>query len=95
MLPLLGPTNLRDGIGRIGETVAYYPNELITDSDGAAISLSALDLIDTRASLLSFDKVLESQVDQYSFIKSAFETNRINKIYDGKPPEAIEEDIDF
>ena len=95
MLPFLGPTNLRDGIGRIGETVVYFPNEVITnDSDSAAAALTVLDIVDSRASLLSFDKVLESQVDQYNFIKSTFESNRINNIYDGKPPET-KEDIDF
>ncbi len=95
MLPILGPTNLRDGLGRLGQTAVYYPNELITNSDTAAIGLSILDGIDTRASFLVFDDVLESQLDQYSFIKSTFEDNRINKIYDGTPPDAPEEDFDF
>lgn len=95
MLPLLGPTNLRDGFGRIGETIAYYPNEIITDSDGAAIALTALDVVNTRASLLGLDPVLESQLDQYNFIKSAYESNRINNIYDGSPPQQAEDDLDF
>ena len=95
MLPLLGPTNLRDGIGRIGETAVYYPNEIITDSDGAAIALTVLDVVDNRAELLPLDDLLESQVDQYSFVKSAYESNRVNKIYDGKPPQQTDEDLDF
>lgn len=95
MLPFLGPTNLRDGIGRLGETVAYFPNEIITDSDSVTIGLTALDVIDTRASFLPFDDVLNSQLDQYSFIKNSYETDRINKIYDGSPPEESEEDYDF
>jgi len=95
MLPLLGPSNLRDGLGRLGETVTYYPNRIITDSDGAALALTALDVIDTRASLLSLDSTLEAQLDQYDFIKSAYEGNRITNIYDGKPPQTIEDDLDF
>lgn len=96
MLPLLGPTNFRDGIGRVTQTVAYYPNEIITDSDGAALGLTLLDVVDKRSSLLSLDSVLESQLDQYSFIKNAYESNRINKIYDGSPPRQKEDDeLDF
>ena len=95
MLPLLGPTNLRDGIGRLGETVTYYPNRLITNSNAAALGLTALDVIDNRANLLIIDGVLESQIDQYSFIKNAYESDRVNKIYDGSPPEASEQDFDF
>jgi len=95
MLPLLGPTNFRDGIARVGETAVYYPNKIITDSDGAALALTALDVINTRASLLSLDSVLESQPDQYNFIKSTYEANRINSIYDGKPPQKSEDDLDF
>jgi len=44
---------------------------------------------------LPFDDVLNSQLDQYSFIKNSYETDRINKIYDGSPPEESEEDYDF
>ena len=95
MLPLLGPTNLRDGIGRLGEVVTYYPNSIITDSDGAALDLTVLDVVDNRVGLFPIDDVLESQLDKYSFIKNAYETDRINKIYDGTPPEISEEDFDF
>jgi len=95
MLPIFGPTNFRDGIGRLGQTIAYYPNEIITDSDGAALALTVLDAIDNRAARFNLDPVLESQLDQYSFIKSAFEGNRINNIYDGKPPQDTQEELDF
>jgi len=95
MLPLLGPTNLRDGIGRITDTAIYFPNEIITDSDTTTIALTVLDIVDTRASLLSLDPVLESQLDQYSFVKSAYEQNRLKEIYDGKPPNQQDDDLDF
>jgi len=94
MLPLLGPTNLRDGVGRLAETSAYYAPDVISDSDGVVIGLTALDVVDTRATLLPLDSALNAQVDQYSFIKSAFESNRIDKIYDGNAP-TKEEELDF
>jgi len=95
MLPILGPTNFRDGIGRLGEVLTYYPNEIITNSDGAAIGLTVLDAVDNRVDLFPLEDVLNSQLDQYSFIKNAYEADRIKKIYDGSPPDAPEEDFDF
>lgn len=95
MLPFLGPTNLRDGLGRAVETAVYYPNDIITNSDTLTVGLTVLDIVDTRASLLNLDSVLETQLDQYSFIKSAYESNRINRIYDGSPPSVKEEELDF
>jgi len=94
MVPFLGPTNLRDGFGRVVQTIAYYPPGGITNSDSVEIGINALNAIDTRESLLRFDPILESQVDQYSFIKGAYESNRINKIYDDKAPKK-EESFDF
>lgn len=95
MLPFLGPTNFRDGIGRLTETAVYFPPEIISDSDTTQIVLTALDIIDNRASLLSFDSVLDAQLDQYSFIKNAYESNRINAIYDDNAPKNQDEEFDF
>ena len=96
MLPFLGPSNLRDGLGRLTQGVAYYPPapNVIFDSDGLQIGLTVIDAVDTRASLLPLDAALESQVDQYTFIKSAYESNRIDRIYDGDAP-TKEEELDF
>jgi len=94
VLPFLGPTNFRDGVGRLVETVSYYPPEIISDSDTTQIALTVLDLIDTRASLLSLDSILEEQIDEYSFVKNTYESDRINKIYDGNPP-SNQEELDF
>lgn len=95
MLPFLGPTNLRDGIGRIADTAIYYPINEISDSSGTRTGLVLLDIVSLRASLLRYDNVLDSQIDQYSFVKTAFEQNRIDAIYDGKPPKKEEDFDDF
>ena len=94
MMPFLGPTNLRDGIGRVTSGFVYYPTVDISDNSGTQTGLSILQIVDTRVSLLGLDPVLEQQVDPYSFIKTAYEQNRLNVIYDGQPPVA-EEDFDF
>lgn len=94
MLPILGPSNVRDGIGRLSDSAIYYPFNEITDSSGGRTGLVFLDVVSFRASLLGTDSVLESQIDQYGFFKQAFEQTRIKAIYDGNPPQAPEEDFD-
>lgn len=95
VLPLFGPSNVRDGFGRVGSGLMYYPNSLITDSSKASIALTALDVVDSRAGLIGVDSVLESQLDPYIFLKVAYENDRVDRLYDGSPPKAAEEDFDF
>jgi len=94
MLPFLGPSNLRDAFGFAVDSAAYYPSSVITDSDGAAIGLTVLNVINLRSELLGTDEVLDAQVDPYSFLKVAYENDRLNKLYDGNPPETEDEDFD-
>jgi len=86
MVPFLGPTNFRDGFGRIVQSSAYYAPSIISDSDTTQIALTAVDVVDTRADFLGLDSALDLQLDKYLFFKEAFEADRINKIYDGNAP---------
>lgn len=95
MLPFLGPSNLRDGVGFVTDTSVYYPYSLITDSSSASTSLTLLNVVNTRVGFLGPDNLLEQQLDPYSFLKTAYEETRLNAIYDGRPPEKEEEDFDF
>jgi len=95
MLPFLGPSNFRDGLGLATSSAIYYPIGEITDSNGTRLGLTALGIIDTRAGLLGTDDVLDKQLDPYAFLKVAFEQNRLNQIYDGNPPENPDDDLDF
>ena len=92
MLPLVGPTNLRDGISNAISTTAYYPIDEITSSDSGSIGLTALNVINARADLLQFDKTIDGQLDPYLFIKSTFENSRTDSINDGLDNEL---DLDF
>lgn len=92
MLPLLGPSNNRDLIGKGGD---WYTNPLThvpDEHEEWAWGLGALGTVDTRASLLGADKMVEQQLDPYVFIRSIYLQNRLNKVYDGNPPK---EDFDF
>ena len=95
VIPLLGPSNLRDGVGNVVGNFGYYPINEITDDSGGRIALTVLNLVDTRANLLGTDEVLDKQLDPYLFLKTAYEANRINAIYDGDPPEQGDDDLEF
>lgn len=94
MLPFLGPSNLRDSIGMASSNLVYYPYATVSNSRATQLGLLALDKIDFRASLLSSDSLLEAQVDEYSFVKNAYEQIRVDKIYDGNPPKQEFDDFD-
>lgn len=94
MLPFIGPTTLRDGIGRGATAAVYYPNNNFSDDSGKNVAVTALEIIDLRASLLGADELLQRQVDPYLFLKNAYDQNRLKVIYDDNPPES-KEDFDF
>jgi phospholipid-binding lipoprotein MlaA len=95
MLPLLGPSNVRDSFGLIGESFSYYPIGEITDSSTGRIALTATNIIDFRTRLLGTESVLDAQVDPYSFLKVTYEQSRVKEIYDGNPPENVDQDLNF
>ena len=85
VLPLLGPSSLRDTAGLtldLQSGVGAYSNDR-----GATNSLTALQLVDTRAGLLSTGKLLDAiALDKYSFVRDAYLARRRNQVYDGDPP---------
>jgi phospholipid-binding lipoprotein MlaA len=88
--PLLGPSTLRDSAGRPLD-MAWSPSAVANDST-ASVSLSLLNLVDTRASLLSASRVVDGiALDKYSFIRDAYVARRRNLVYDGNPPELPED----
>ncbi|PTR21122.1 VacJ family lipoprotein [Pseudomonas sp. GV085] len=80
MLPFLGPSTLRDAPSKYVDsyTGAYrYVNDVPVRN-----SFFALDIIDTRANLLSSEKLITG--DKYTFIRNAYLQNREFKVKDGK-----------
>ena len=86
VLPFLGPSTLRDTIalpvdvaGDIVTNLGHVPTRNV---------LKTLDLIDTRAGLLSVTNALdEVALDKYSFARDAFLQRRSNAVFDGNPPD--------
>lgn len=82
-LPFIGPTTGRDLVGSIGNIIVdpttYLPFRY-------AMPITAGDVLNTRAELLSADGVLAQQFDKYIFIRNAYLQHRENLVYDGSPP---------
>ena len=85
VLPFLGPSTLRDTIGLGGDIVT---NPLFNlDENRVYWGLVALDVVDTRADLLTAGALLEeAALDPYIFVRDAYLQRRRNQIFDGQPP---------
>jgi len=91
VLPLLGPSTLRDGPAKVVDPAWYWPIAL--ENDRLYWSVWALDKVNQRAILFQSEKVLdEAALDRYSFIRDAWWQRRQNQVYDGNPPRPKEEE---
>src|SRR5512134_1201156 len=92
VLPILGPSSVRDGVGLIPDAYAYLPWQIPKWADFEhrvtwQWSLTGLDLVQTRANLLDASDLLEeAALDRYAFLRNAYFQRRRYLIYDGDPP---------
>jgi phospholipid-binding lipoprotein MlaA len=85
VLPLLGPSTLRDTIGLAGDALTSPLFSL--EKNRVYWGLVALNVVDTRADLLTAGKILEeAAVDPYIFLRDAYLQRRRDQIFDGNPP---------
>ena len=90
VLPILGPTTVRDSIGMIADTfvdpfahITLRENELLGLSGNSLdyYSVKGLDAVDFRADNdLSFESLEKNSIDLYSSLKSIYLQGRENKI---------------
>lgn len=85
VLPILGPSTVRDSLGLIGD---YQLDPLAQhDEVRERNALGGLRVVETRAGLLSASKVRDTAaLDAYLFTREAYRQLRWNRIYDGEPP---------
>jgi phospholipid-binding lipoprotein MlaA len=87
VLPLLGPSTVRDSVG-VAASMSTATSPQYTDDSGTANAAFLLNVVHTRASLLGASKLLDDiALDRYSFLRDAYLARRKNQVYDGKPPE--------
>lgn len=98
VLPFFGPSSPRDTFGLVGDAL-LNPLTYVSVFGGAAVSAATaggrvLDVTDTRANLMSTEKVVEEgSVDRYDFIKNSYQQNREYVVYDGNPPDDNDPDL--
>ncbi|MEM6812325.1 MAG: VacJ family lipoprotein [Pseudomonadota bacterium] len=88
VLPLLGPSNVRDTAGRIVDSYAdplrIYLNNI--DEDHLSYTRTGLEILSTRAELLDIiDDLRRNSFDYYAALRSAYVQNRRALINDQFP----------
>ncbi|SOE62214.1 ABC-type transporter Mla maintaining outer membrane lipid asymmetry, lipoprotein component MlaA [Burkholderia sp. OK233] len=88
VLPLFGPSTVRDAVGSIGN---YYVNPLsYINPPGLTWALYGVNVINTRANLLNASDVLEgAALDKYSFVRNAYLQRRQYLLSDGKQSQSL------
>jgi phospholipid-binding lipoprotein MlaA len=90
VLPVLGPSTLRDTAGLPVDTSADVVRHL--DHIPTRNTAMGLRIVEKRADLLKATNMLEeAALDKYSFTRDSYLQYRRSQIYDGNPPE--EEDL--
>jgi phospholipid-binding lipoprotein MlaA len=97
VLPILGPSTLRDTVARPVDAYTGYSRYM--GHVPTRNSTQALEIINFRADLLNTTSTLdEASLDKYQFIRDAYLQRRLSQVYDGKAPQAmrdkLEEDLD-
>jgi phospholipid-binding lipoprotein MlaA len=93
VLPLLGPSTLRDAPAMAADAQTDLRVQLdITEEERAA--LAVLYVVDKRAGLLSADAALDAAFDRYAFIRNAWLQRREFQVRDGDVPEEPLEELE-
>lgn len=86
MLPLLGPSTMRDSLALSVDTLAGPSAYFGGSTDKLAIT--GLNVINTRANLLGATRTLDGiALDKYILLRDATFARRRNLVYDGDPPD--------
>ncbi|PCI69591.1 MAG: ABC transporter [Piscirickettsiaceae bacterium] len=93
VLPILGPSNLRDTLGLFADS-NVDPIYRIKESH-VMWGVLGLKAVDARADLISTKKIFDqASLDQYEFLRSSYFQRREYLVFDGDPPMDDEEFLD-
>lgn len=97
MLPFLGPSTVRDGVGQVFDFSFDPFSETTVLDQGAQIGLRLTRVVDQRANLLELGDAVEGMsFDQYLTIRNAYLSRRARQVADTRgeevPPPPILED---
>src|SRR5689334_6676676 len=89
VLPLVGPSSFRDGVGLYVDVKAD-PKSYVDPIRDRNL-LWGFYVVHRRSELLDASKVLEvAALDEYEFVRDAYLQRRRNLVYDGNPPDEDE-----
>lgn len=77
MLPVLGPSTVRDAFAQVVDQVGYAPNYL--DNSWEAAGVTVARVVNSRANLIGLEHFVEG--DQYSLIRDVYLQNRDFQIH--------------
>ncbi len=96
VLPLAGPSTLRDGVGKIGD-ITFRENTLYSNPHNDAKLISNMvDGINTREKLLGVEDTIDgAALDPYSYMRDAWLQIRAKKTGDTVPQQNGEEEFNI
>ena len=92
VLPFLGPSTVRDGLG---VPVDWFLFDPVFQDKELKVTLTALVIrfTDKRADLLTATDIIDTAApDKYAFMRDAYLQHRRNLIHDGNPPDEFSDD---
>ena len=85
VLPLLGPSNVRDTVALVPAFI--YADPISFDASDRDLTIGyALRTFNARAELLSADHILRLQLAPYLFVRESYWQRRLDAIYDNLSP---------
>jgi phospholipid-binding lipoprotein MlaA len=94
VLPVLGPSSLRDAGGLVLD-LQTTPSAVLFSEGSDIAAASVLQVVQRRSELLDATRIVdEIALDKYQFIRDGYLQRRRSLVYDGNPPEEkdVEED---
>ncbi|HSH55123.1 MAG TPA: VacJ family lipoprotein [Methylotenera sp.] len=95
VLPILGPSSLRDATGLVVDTATSDPITYTHNIGEVRLhnQLRAAQIIDRRTELLTAsDLIDEASLDPYAFTRDAYLQRRASQVQDGKVPKELVKD---
>jgi phospholipid-binding lipoprotein MlaA len=94
MLPLLGPSTVRDTAGLAPDYAITYEvvSKYIITDNWVSGGIFVVNLVDKRASVLDLDKVIDSAYDPYAFVRNAYLQRRAYLLHGEETPEDLLKD---
>ena len=87
VMPLLGPSTIRDTVGRAADFAVDPFEQIFTVGTSTEWTLRGTRIVDTRAGLLDMESTLDAlSFDRYLSVRDAFLARRAQQVNDGRTP---------